>query len=73
MKVDHWAKDEYVPVSVTFKFNKCRFRKEPLGVVLVFGPWNYPIWCTLCPVLYAIAAGNTVVVKVCPPGLAGCS
>jgi len=49
---------------MTFKFNKCRIRKEALGVILVMGPWNFPVWCTLCPALNAIAAGNTVVLKV---------
>jgi len=52
---------------MTFKFNKCRIRKEPIGVVLVMGPWNFPIWCTLCPVLNVFAAGNTVILKVLSP------
>lgn len=63
VQIDTWAKDEYVPVNMTFKFSKCRIRKEPLGVVLVMGPWNYPVWCTLCPALNAIAAGNAVLLK----------
>jgi len=49
---------------MTFKLNKCRIRKEPLGVILVMGPWNFPVWCSLCPALNAIAAGNTVILKV---------
>lgn len=36
---------------------------EPLGVVLVMSPWNYPFLLTLSPLIDAIAAGNTVVVK----------
>jgi len=36
---------------------------EPLGVCLVIGAWNYPYQLTLAPVIAAIAAGNTVVVK----------
>ncbi|MFZ0141986.1 MAG: aldehyde dehydrogenase family protein [Aeromicrobium sp.] len=36
---------------------------EPLGVVLVISPWNYPIQLTIAPVVGAIAAGNCVVVK----------
>ena len=31
--------------------------QEPLGVVLVIGPWNYPLICVL-PLLHAIAAGS---------------
>jgi len=36
---------------------------EPLGVVLIISPWNYPIQLTLSPLVGAIAAGNCVVVK----------
>ena len=36
---------------------------EPLGAVLVIGPWNYPVFLTLSPLVSAIAAGNTVCVK----------
>jgi len=36
---------------------------EPLGVVLVIAPWNYPMQLLLAPVAGAIAAGNTVVMK----------
>lgn len=36
---------------------------EPLGVVLVIAPWNYPIQLLLAPVIGALAAGNTVVAK----------
>ena len=64
LQLDEWAKEEYVPVDMAFKFNKCRIRKEPIGVVLVMGPWNFPIWCNICPALNALAAGNTVVLKV---------
>lgn len=37
--------------------------KDPFGVVLVIGAWNYPIQLTLLPVAAAIAAGNCVVIK----------
>ncbi len=36
---------------------------EPLGVVLVIAPWNYPFYLALSPLVAAIAAGNCVVVK----------
>lgn len=36
---------------------------EPYGVVLVMSPWNYPFQLTLEPVIGAVAAGNTVVIK----------
>lgn len=37
--------------------------KDPYGVVLVMGAWNYPLQLTLLPVVGAIAAGNAVVIK----------
>ncbi|UYV84014.1 ALDH3A2, partial [Cordylochernes scorpioides] len=36
---------------------------EPYGVVLVLGPWNYPLQLALAPFVGAITAGNTVVLK----------
>ncbi|WP_045557806.1 aldehyde dehydrogenase family protein [Streptomyces sp. FxanaA7] len=36
---------------------------EPLGVVLVIGPWNYPVYLSLGPLVAAVAAGNCAVLK----------
>jgi aldehyde dehydrogenase (NAD+) len=36
---------------------------EPLGVILIIAPWNYPFTLTIVPLAGAIAAGNAVVVK----------
>jgi aldehyde dehydrogenase (NAD+) len=36
---------------------------EPLGVVLVIGPWNYPLYLSLAPLIAAVAAGNCAVIK----------
>jgi aldehyde dehydrogenase (NAD+) len=37
--------------------------REPLGLVLVIGPWNYPLQLLLSPLVGALAAGNAVVLK----------
>lgn len=37
--------------------DKVYIRREPLGVVLVIGAWNYPVQLTLAPMIGAIAAG----------------
>jgi aldehyde dehydrogenase (NAD+) len=37
--------------------------REPMGVVLILGPWNYPLQLLFTPLVGAIAAGNCVVVK----------
>ena len=36
---------------------------EPLGTVLIIGPWNYPVYLTLGPLVAAVAAGNCAVIK----------
>lgn len=38
-------------------------QSEPLGTVLIIGAWNYPLNCILEPLLGALAAGNTAVIK----------
>uniref|UniRef100_A0A914C6C5 Aldehyde dehydrogenase n=1 Tax=Acrobeloides nanus TaxID=290746 RepID=A0A914C6C5_9BILA len=38
-------------------------QKEPLGTVLIIGAWNFPIQLLLCPLVGALAGGNTVVLK----------
>lgn len=64
--LDKWAKDEplgspYVPLH--FKPNKVKIRKEPLGAALVIGPYNFPFMLVMDPLIGAIAAGCTCVVK----------
>lgn len=36
---------------------------EPLGVIAIMGSWNFPLLTCLSPLIYAIAAGNTAVIK----------
>jgi aldehyde dehydrogenase (NAD+) len=42
---------------------RAQVRPEPLGCVLIVGPWNYPFQLCLQPLISALAAGNTVVLK----------
>ena len=45
-------------------FHSRSFKKpSPYGVVLIMSPWNYPFLLTIDPLVDAIAAGNTAVVK----------
>lgn len=39
------------------KLDDCFVRREPLGVVLIIGPWNYPMQLIILPLVGAIAAG----------------
>ncbi len=53
------------PVSGTLPLIGARsyIRCEPKGVTLILAPWNYPLNLAIYPLIYAIAAGNTAVVK----------
>ncbi|CAG9856420.1 unnamed protein product [Phyllotreta striolata] len=58
-----WMKPEKVPRTLENFFDDLYIYKEPYGVVLVIGAWNYPILVLLAPVVGAIAAGNCVIIK----------
>src|SRR5690625_3430920 len=58
-----WMKDELVDAPLTHKGTKNYIKHEPYGATLIIAPWNYPIQLALAPVIGAIAAGNTVVLK----------
>lgn len=58
-----WMKPESVEKNLLTLFDGVQIYKDPLGVVLVIGTWNYPLNITLTPLIGAIAAGNCVVIK----------
>ena len=58
-----WNKPQHVPTPIVTMPAKSVLMPEPLGVVLVIAPWNYPIQLLLVPAAGAIAAGNAVVMK----------
>ncbi|KAF8322058.1 NAD-aldehyde dehydrogenase [Clavulina sp. PMI_390] len=62
-KVEQWAAPEGVPFNLKTSLLKGRVVKDPQGVVLVIGPYNYPVWCLLTPLIGAIAAGCGAVIK----------
>ncbi|CAB1342221.1 unnamed protein product [Coregonus sp. 'balchen'] len=45
------------------RMDDCFIRREPLGVVLIIGAWNYPLHLILLPLVAAIAAGNCAILK----------
>lgn len=62
--LEKWVKDEKAPdIPFANKLLAPHIRKEPLGTVLVIGAYNFPIQLSLGPVIGAIAAGCTVVLK----------
>ncbi|KAF5096561.1 hypothetical protein D0Z00_002745 [Geotrichum galactomycetum] len=67
--LDKLAKPESIGVEVIMKPATGHIYKNPYGTVLVISPWNYPIVLAVSPVIAAIAAGNSVVLKcseLCP-------
>jgi beta-apo-4'-carotenal oxygenase len=62
--LDRFAKDEKpADIAFTNKFMGPRIRKDPLGAVLIIGAYNFPIQLTIGPLIGAIAAGCTAVIK----------
>lgn len=45
-------------VAATFRFGTARIEYQPLGVIGIVAPWNYPLSLALMPLATAIAAGN---------------
>ncbi|MGH3154980.1 MAG: aldehyde dehydrogenase family protein, partial [Streptosporangiaceae bacterium] len=58
-----WARRRHTRVPLAMQPGRAFYTYEPLGVVLIIGPWNYPVYLTLGPLIGAIAAGNCAVVK----------
>lgn len=51
------------PKGLSNLFDSVEIRKDPYGVVLVIGAWNYPLQLSLLPMIGAMAAGNCVILK----------
>ncbi|HJS55758.1 MAG TPA: aldehyde dehydrogenase family protein, partial [Chitinophagaceae bacterium] len=58
-----WMQPEIVETNLLNFPSSSKILKEPLGVVLIIGPWNYPFQLLINPLLGAIAAGNCAVLK----------
>jgi coniferyl-aldehyde dehydrogenase len=50
-------------VALTFRFGRARIEYQPLGVVGIMAPWNYPFSLALMPLATALAAGNRAMIK----------
>ncbi|MEU8922022.1 aldehyde dehydrogenase family protein [Kitasatospora sp. NPDC048545] len=58
-----WLRPEPADVPEIFRPAEARVVRDPLGVVLIIAPWNYPLQLALAPLVGALAAGNTALVK----------
>lgn len=61
--VRRWARTEWKMTAITNSLAHSTIVKEPYGVALIMSPWNYPVLLTLEPLVGALAAGNTVILK----------
>ncbi|MGV3129463.1 aldehyde dehydrogenase [Staphylococcus sp. IVB6181] len=61
--IHKWAKTKQVNTPLYLFPSKSYIKKEPLGTVLIIGPFNYPVQLVFEPLIGAIAAGNTAIVK----------
>lgn len=60
----HWAKPTSVKGSMVLFGSRSQIYHEPFGNVLIISPWNYPMLLSLSPLIGAIAAGNTAILKL---------
>ncbi len=61
--LDAWSRPKRVRSTILSFPSRSYIIKQPLGVVLIMSPWNYPFQLTIAPLVAALAAGNCVVVK----------
>lgn len=61
--LSRWSKPQRVGIPVPLQPATGRVVPEPLGVVLIISPWNYPFHLAMGPLVSAIAAGNCAIVK----------
>jgi len=62
-RLRRWTRPQRVRAPLVTKPSRARIVRDPLGVVLVIAPWNYPVQLLLSPLVGAIAAGNCAVAK----------
>lgn len=65
-KVQNWARPKKVGSPFLHFKSKSYIHPTPFGQVLIVSPWNYPFHLTFIPLIGAISAGNTIVLKPSP-------
>lgn len=63
LHLKEWMRPQHVPSPLAIQVAESHVHAEPLGVVLIIAPWNYPALLLLSPLVGAIAAGNCAVLK----------
>ena len=65
-KVGRWSRKRWKPTSMAVLPSSSYIVREPLGSTLILSPWNYPVQLLLNPLVGAIAAGCTAILKPSP-------
>ncbi|WP_227369492.1 coniferyl aldehyde dehydrogenase [Halomonas sp. M20] len=63
-RVRRWMKPSRRRVGIAFQPGRARVVYQPLGVVGIIVPWNYPLYLALSPLIAALAAGNRAMLKM---------
>ncbi|XP_067143740.1 aldehyde dehydrogenase, dimeric NADP-preferring-like isoform X3 [Centruroides vittatus] len=58
-----WVKPQSTEKNLVLLMDDSFIHSEPFGVVLIIGPWNYPVQLSLVPLVGVISAGNCAVIK----------
>lgn len=58
-----WMKPKRVKTPITHFGSRSRIMPEPYGTTLIIAPWNYPFQLAVAPLIGALAAGNTAIIK----------
>lgn len=61
--LNNWVKPIVKTAGIKFMFSKNAIIPQPMGVVGIMAPWNYPFNLAIAPMIAAIAAGNKVMIK----------
>lgn len=61
--LETWAETRKVKTPATHVGSTSKIYKEPYGVILIIAPWNYPFNLTIAPLIGAVSAGNTAILK----------
>src|ERR1700722_19928181 len=62
-RLKKWMAPQRIATALQFAPARNRLMPQPLGVVGIIAPWNYPLQLTLAPAVGALAAGNRVMIK----------
>jgi coniferyl-aldehyde dehydrogenase len=58
-----WMKPRRVSTALAYRPGKSMIMRQPLGVIGIISPWNYPLQLALAPLIGALAAGNRAMIK----------